>query len=104
MDFDALGRHAAQVREGVPARVQARPRRSANSCGRACGAGWNPARSPAGEASARAGGSWVTVGQASVCRFSRRRKIRWPVGKVTGFKEYTREMPARRAIEERVYD
>jgi glutamate synthase (NADPH) small chain len=26
------------------------------------------------------------------------------VGKVTGFKEYTREMPARRAIEERVYD
>jgi len=26
------------------------------------------------------------------------------VGKVTGFKEYTREMPARRAVEERVYD
>jgi glutamate synthase (NADPH/NADH) small chain len=26
------------------------------------------------------------------------------VGKVTGFKEYSREMPARRAVEERVYD
>ena len=26
------------------------------------------------------------------------------MGKVTGFKEYTREMPARRAVEERVYD
>jgi glutamate synthase (NADPH/NADH) small chain len=26
------------------------------------------------------------------------------VGKVTGFKEYTREMPARRPVAERVHD
>ncbi len=32
------------------------------------------------------------------------RTRRWPVGKVTGFKEYTREMPARRPVAERVND
>src|SRR5208283_59366 len=33
-----------------------------------------------------------------------RRKSRWSVGKVTGFKEYTREVPTRRPVEIRIND
>src|SRR6201988_4932389 len=79
MDFAELGVHASEVRQSVSARVQARPVRSTGPCRCAGGAGRNTF--------AWAPGSGLRL-----------------VGKVTGFKEFTREMPLRRPIEERVND
>src|ERR1700730_5110776 len=79
MDFAELGGHASEVRQSVSARVQARPGRSTSSRRCAGGAGRN------------------------TCAWARGPGLR-RVGKVTGFKEFTRELPIRRPVEERIND
>ena len=85
LDSGKVALHAAEVRESVPARVQA-------------GAGnWQGGGPRMGYGAAAV--SWQRGLSTHV-----RSGIRRHMGKVTGFLEYEREVPTRRPVEERVND